>query len=437
MMFEAEGNLHVLAGGLRVKARVQHPQVKPRKDREGWPWVFRYWFDEVQPDGSVKTLRKYQAVGPSKGADAITKKAAEIERDKFLAKLNAPTLEVAVQQVASTGVALFGEVAGMYEEGYLGRQDQIARPTREKETFYLQHYIVPKWGQLRLNQIQPKAVEDWLHTEFDSWWTRHGVRAIMNRIYAHAEGHGLWEEGKRSPVSKAKLGKKRHKRERRILTFEETARVLARLEEPNLLIIETCIATGARISEVLGLQWKHVNTVVGVIKIEQRVWHQELGRPKSEDSNRVLGVGDLVDRYRAKAADSGATSESFVFQQKRAPGRPLWDSGVRDALHQAAEDEGCDFPGLGPHSFRRANITWRQQVGGSAIEASKIAGHSDLEMTGEYTFVTPDRQNELTRRIQAKLAEAAPPKPELTAGVPAPEPPARLAQTPPATDLVQ
>jgi integrase len=406
MMLDAQGNLHVLAGGLRVKARVQHPGVKPRKDREGWPWVFRYRADEIQPDGSVKTLRKYQAVGPSKGDCAITKKAAEIERDKFLAKLNAPTVEVAVQQVASTGVAFLGEVARMYEEGYLGRQDQIARPTREKETFYLQRYIVPKWGQLRLNQVQPKAVEDWLHTAFDSWWTRHGVRAIMNRIYAHAEGHGLWEEGKRSPVSKAKLGKKRCKRERKILSFEETARVLARLDEPNLLIIETCIATGARISEVLGLQWRHVNTVVGAIKIQQRVWHQEIGRPKSEDSNRVLGIGDLLDRFRAKAAEDGATPESFVFQQKRAPGKPLWDSGVRDALHQAAEAEGCDFEGLGPHSFRRANITWRQQVGGSAIEASKIAGHSDLDMTGEYTFVTPERQNELTRLIQAKISGA-------------------------------
>jgi hypothetical protein len=77
-------------------------------------------------------------------------------------------------------------------------------------------------------------------------------------------------------------------------------------------------------------------------------------------------------------------------------------------MHQAAKAEGCDFEGLGQHSFRRANITWRQQVGGSAIEASKIAGHSDLEMTGEYTFVTAERQNELPRRIQEKLAEAAP-----------------------------
>jgi hypothetical protein len=51
-------------------------------------------------------------------------------------------------------------------------------------------------------------------------------------------------------------------------------------------------------------------------------------------------------------------------------------------------------------------MTWRQQVGGSAIEASKIAGHSDLEITGEYTFVSPERQNQLTRRIQRKLRDA-------------------------------
>jgi len=67
---------------------------------------------------------------------------------------------------------------------------------------------------------------------------------------------------------------------------------------------------------------------------------------------------------------------------------------------------GCDFPWQGLHSFLRANITWRQQVGGGAIEASKIAGHSDREMTSEYTFVTPERQNELTRRIQRRLADA-------------------------------
>jgi integrase len=248
--------------------------------------------------------------------------------------------------------------------------------------------------------------------------------------------------GQAQPGGKAKLGKKHYKYERRILSFDETARVLVHLEDTVRLIIEICIATGARISEVLGLIWKNVNLDAGTIKIEQRVWHQDIGRPKSEDSKRILGIGDLVDRLRVKATDDGATPEAFVFQQKRAAGKPLWDSGVRDALHQAAEAEGCVFPGLGPHSFRRANITWRQQVGGSAIEASKIAGHSDLEMTGEYTFVTAERQNELTRRIQQKLTEAAKKTEantlDLLRGVSvAPDASANLANTLPATPAVQ
>jgi hypothetical protein len=45
-------------------------------------------------------------------------------------------------------------------------------------------------------------------------------------------------------------------------------------------------------------------------------------------------------------------------------------------------------------------------VGGSSIEASQIAGHANSQMTGEYTVVQLGRQEELTRRLQEKLAEA-------------------------------
>jgi integrase len=62
---------------------------------------------------------------------------------------------------------------------------------------------------------------------------------------------------------------------------------------------------------------------------------------------------------------------------------------------------------MGLHSFRRANITWRQGVGkASAIEASKIAGHATVNMTGDYTFVDIERQDETTRRIQLRIDKA-------------------------------
>jgi hypothetical protein len=70
-------------------------------------------------------------------------------------------------------------------------------------------------------------------------------------------------------------------------------------------------------------------------------------------------------------------------------------------------DPGLDFPGFGPHSLRRANITWRQEVGDSTIETSKIAGHASTAITEEYTLVGLHPQDELTRLIQAKRARAA------------------------------
>lgn len=306
--------------------------------------------------------------------------------------------------LSPTTCTLFTQAALLYEQGYLSRHTQLARPTRDKERFYLKTYILPRWGQTALSQMYAQAIEEWLHATFDSWWTKHGVRGIMSRVFHYAEGHGVWQSVSGNPAAKAKLGKKRYKLERRILSLEETACVLSCLEEPNRLVIETCIATGARISEVLGLRWKCVHLEAGTIRIEQRLWRGEMDRPKTEGSRRVLGIGILTGRFRAKAMEEKPAAEEFVFQQKRHPGKPLWDSGIRDALHQAAAEVGCDFPGLGPHSFRRANITWRQQVGGSAIEASKIAGHTSLKMTGEYTFIDPVRQNELTRRIQERLA---------------------------------
>ena len=118
---------------------------------------------------------------------------------------------------------------------------------------------------------------------------------------------------------------------------------------------------------------------------------------------------------------------------------------MRELLHEAAIAEGCDFLGLGPHSFRRANITWRQEVGGSAIEASRIAGHTNLATTSQYTFVAPERQNELTRRIQQKLADAGK-RPEEKQTVteipppaepPTPDVPPSLADTLPVTAVVQ
>jgi integrase len=245
------------------------------------------------------------------------------------------------------------------------------------------------------------------------------LRGVMSGIITKAVEWEILPETFGNPIERVKLPKKWTVRERRILTEEQTAWVLANLEgESNLLICETCLDTGTRISEVLGLMIKHVDLEKGTINIAQRNWRGDIDDPKTEKGRRLLALGNLLPRYKTWIENLKIKgSDAWVFPQEDNPKLPRWDSGVRQALKDAAkacrpkdapkDDQGLDFPGFGPHSLRRANITWRQEVGGSAIEASRIAGHANTKITEEYTFVQLKRQDDLTRRIQDKRAKAA------------------------------
>jgi len=401
-----DGNLQALTGGLRLKIRIQHPGVHERTDRGGSYWFFRYWEDVLQADGTTKAIRKFNTIGPSKGENRLTKKQAEVERDKFVAKINKPTM----QEKVADGLALFSRMVEKYRaahvEAEVAGRFLLAKPTREKYVIHLEQRIVPKWGTRRLCEINPDEVQQWLFESCESWHMMNDLRGIMSGIYTKAEEWGYWPEGRRNPMSRVKIGEKWTVRPERILTEDETVKVLARLTDPNLLIIETALATGARISEILGLTWKHLDLNDGVIRIVQRNWRGDIDDPKSKTSKRPLTLGNLADRYRMKATADKAQPDKWVFARTDGTGLPLWDSGVRQALKKAAAAEGCDFPGLGPHSLRRAYITWVQEAGGSSIEASKMAGHSTVRMTEGYTKIQLNRQADLTRLIQERLASA-------------------------------
>src|SRR6204780_3840483 len=111
MMLWTQGNVQSLTGGLRLKVRVQHPGIHERTDRGGSYWFFRYWDDVPQLGGRTKPVRKFRVIGPSKGENRLSKKQAEVERDKFLAKINKPT----VQEKIADGLVLFSKMVEKYK----------------------------------------------------------------------------------------------------------------------------------------------------------------------------------------------------------------------------------------------------------------------------------------------------------------------------------
>ena len=392
--------------------KVQHPQVLQRTDRKGSYWFFRYWHQELFPDGSIQTTRRFRTIGPSQGQGALTQAEAEAQRDLVLAGLNTtpPSSQPAGPAHGPTdvGAIQFGHIAEMWRKDYVENPKvRLAEPTRIKYRTRLGVHILPRWSHVRLGQMRSKEILDWLHSECTSWYMMVDLRNIMSAIFSKAQEWEVLPDTLANPMRRVKLGRKWVVRPERILCEEETMQVLAGLADPQLLICETCLCTGARISEVLGLTLKHLDLQKGILHIQQRHCRGDIDVPKTKNSRRVLTLGALVANYKAWVTKKNITGpQQWLFPQEDDPERPMWDSGVRKALKIAATEAGCDFPGFGLHSLRRANITWRQEVGASSIEASKIAGHSSVNMTNDYTHVQLRRQEDLTRAIQERLRNA-------------------------------
>ena len=149
-----KGTLLSLTGGVELKQRVQHPKVHERIDRGTYYWFFRYRHDELLPDGSIKTVRKFHTIGPSRGENAIGRKPAEIKRDLFLAELNAAPTRCEAAVVASQPIdvtaILFGKLAELWRKDYVDNPKvKLATPTREKyRTRLEQSHSAPMGGYL-------------------------------------------------------------------------------------------------------------------------------------------------------------------------------------------------------------------------------------------------------------------------------------------------
>jgi len=154
----------------------------------------------------MKPVRKFQVIGPSKGENRLSKKQAEVERDKFLAKINKPT----IQQKVADGLVLFSKMVEQYRaahvEAEVAGRYLLAKPTRDKYVIHLEQRIVPKWGARRLCEISPDEVQQWLFQTCDSWHMMNDLRGILSGIFTKAEEWGYWPEGRRNPISRVKIG---------------------------------------------------------------------------------------------------------------------------------------------------------------------------------------------------------------------------------------
>jgi integrase len=280
------------------RTRYQQGSVQ-REKRQSGPdvWIFRW--REVGPDGIGKQRKAIVGTVESLATEAAALKAAHALR--IDANQQTP--------LAEGGPKTIAELIAHYRLKELAgeKQGRKAFSTRAAYESYLNGWIVPRWGDLRIDQIKSVAVEEWLDSIKRAKGTRAKIRNIMSGIFHHAMRYE-WVE--RNPI---KLVRQSAKRERTpdVLELAELQLLLSKLavRERTLALLDA--ATGLRVSELLALRWGDVDFENLELRVTRSIWHQVVGNCKTEASAKPVPMVDPVDR----SGWSQATRESRDIQR--------------------------------------------------------------------------------------------------------------------------
>lgn len=353
-------------------------------------WYVKITVPVITADGPKK-VREEKILG---FCDEMKRKEAEKKRSEILEAVNS-------HKVMASANVKFSELAERYRKAEIPLLGAGARGRYEST---IKVHLLPAFADLRLSQIDTLTIQEWLNTKDKySWWSRQGMNGVMGAMFEAAKRWHLVDKDT-NPTDGVRLGKKKLVREKRKLTIPQLQAILAAVQERERFIITILFALGLRISECLGLKWQDIDWEKGLVSIERRWYRGDLDDTKTEDSERVLALGPLVEEFRRRYPGPQAANK-FIFDEGE--GLPADDRELlRWNFRPVVKALKLYYVGFGWHAFRRENITLRQTLGGATpMEASKAAGHSSVDMSLVYFLDDHARQAEQVSKMLGALYE--------------------------------
>jgi integrase len=180
--------------------------------------------------------------------------------------------------------------------------------------------------------------------------------------------------------------------EKPVWSPEQLRQIVDSVPREHRSLFQCAMLTGARLGELMGLQWKHIDLEAQKLEIRQALWEGELVQPKTEGSIRVIYFGPaLSSALKAQRQNSNHTAEGdFVFcKQDGSALNP--DVLRRDVLYPALDRLGIPRKAraAGCHTFRHSAATIVNQQTGNLKLVQKLLGHSNLSTTADVYTHTP------------------------------------------------
>jgi integrase len=391
----------------------------------------------------AEEVKRYAALPPpppgqSKGRNHQTKAAAV---DAAPAVATAPATEPAPVAVATVEPAKpAAPTLSAFAPVYLAsaRLDNARSSVMAKEDI-LARYLVPRLGDLRLDQIDYAVIEDFKvilaetrnarikrEVQTLSPKTVNNVLIVLRHVLAVARKRGL------IPAVPEISYVKRPMPDWDFLTFEESEQLIAHAEGTWRTMILVALRTGLRRGELLGLRWEDVDLDRGRIRVVENYVRGQFKAPKSGQPREIPLSGEAraaLAQHRERRG--GGRTRVFCDAQ----GKPYTQGVMASQLERACRRAGLRV--LGWHVMRHSFASHLVMRGVAIRAVQDLLGHASIVITQRYAHLAPHVSQDAVCLLDgpsagpsaAPSARPAPVEPMPTAParpVPAPTAPARV-----------
>lgn len=349
-------------------------------------WHLRYW------DGDARKSRQLGDI-----RDLPTREAAEKEAAPLIkvftkpAPAAVPTLRMIAEQFTRDGMS----------ERY---------STRRAYLTWVQNYIVPRWGDTLITNLETKEIRLWIRglckpngSPLSAKSKKH-IKVLLGMLWGFAREAKLVPKEWASPTDfklrEADLGPV-SEYEAVSLTEEQFHKVLSHLEDPAAwTIAQVSLCFGLRISECLGLQWGDVDWFKNQLTLRRAVVRGHLGALKTKGSRRTLAIDArvlaILKVWRGRSEFTA--DEDWIFASPAQLGRqPISYSQVRIWYGEAAEKAGVQH--FGTHTMRHTYRSWMAEAGTALEVQQRAMRHADIRTTTGYGHAPQKELVEVQRRI--------------------------------------
>ena len=252
--------------------------------------------------------------------------------------------------------------------------------TKKSYKAYLNRWVIPRWGSVRLSEVRTTEVELWLRSLPLAKSSCAKIRGILSVLFNHACRHELFD---RNPIRLVRQGAKRRTTPN-VLTPAEIKALIHGLGLRERTLVLLAASTGLRQSELFGLKWGDINFDQGTMNVTRSIVYGVVGPCKTEASQKPVPVHPTVLEALAKWKEGSryTKSDDWVFASRRHRGRkPIWGQAIlRKHIRPVAQRVGIEKQ-FGWHTFRHTYSTLLRSVGTEFKVMQELLRHSSLRST--------------------------------------------------------